>query len=88
MTRWKIEIQNYQFKIEHIPGVENIPADAFSRLIHRHVIKPKILFALHNTRSSYKADKALREGLIQEAMNTPQSLLPSQSFLGSSLRRL
>jgi hypothetical protein len=33
VTRWKIEIQNYNFRIEHIPGVENIPADVFSRLI-------------------------------------------------------
>jgi hypothetical protein len=33
VTRWKIEIQNYNFRIEHIPGVENIPADMLSRLI-------------------------------------------------------
>jgi hypothetical protein len=36
VTRWKIEIQNYNFRIEHIPGVENIPADVFSRLIKSH----------------------------------------------------
>jgi hypothetical protein len=36
MTRWKITIQNYNFRIEYIPGVDNIPADAFSRLIKPH----------------------------------------------------
>jgi hypothetical protein len=36
VTRWKIEIQNYNFRIEHIPGAENIPANVFSRLIKPH----------------------------------------------------
>jgi predicted secreted hydrolase len=26
VTQWKIEIQKYNFRIEHTPGVENIPA--------------------------------------------------------------
>jgi hypothetical protein len=26
VTRWKIELQNYDFKIEHIAGVDNIVA--------------------------------------------------------------
>ena len=67
VTRWKIEIQNYQFKIEHIPGVDNIPADAFSRLIPRHVYKPKVLFALTNKRT-HKGDKKIRKDLINEAL--------------------
>jgi hypothetical protein len=35
VKRWKIAIQHYDFKTLHIPGVENIEADAFSRLIKR-----------------------------------------------------
>ena len=46
VTRWKIEIQNYNFHIEHIPGVDNIPADAFSRLVEPHVGKTVQLNAL------------------------------------------
>ena len=32
VRRWKMLIQEYDFVIEHIPGVRNIVADAFSRL--------------------------------------------------------
>lgn len=32
VRRWKIAIQEYDFDIEHIKGVENIAADVFSRL--------------------------------------------------------
>jgi hypothetical protein len=31
--RWKIQIQKYNFQIEHIPGKLNIVADGFSRLV-------------------------------------------------------
>jgi hypothetical protein len=34
VQRWKNEIQQYDFDIEHIDGIRNIPADAFSRLIN------------------------------------------------------
>ena len=33
IKRWKIAIQHYDFQVLHIPGVDNIEADAFSRLI-------------------------------------------------------
>lgn len=32
VKRWKLAIQEYDFDIEHIAGVDNIAADAFSRL--------------------------------------------------------
>jgi hypothetical protein len=35
VRRWKLAIQEYNFDIEHIPGEENIAADAFSRLCLR-----------------------------------------------------
>ena len=31
--RWKLAIQRYDFTIEHIPGANNVVADAFSRLV-------------------------------------------------------
>jgi len=33
VIRWKIAVQEYDFDIEHIPGVDNIVADGLSRLI-------------------------------------------------------
>ncbi len=33
MKRWKLAIQGFDFKVEHIRGVDNIEADAFSRLV-------------------------------------------------------
>jgi hypothetical protein len=33
VRRWKLTLQEYDFSIEHIPGKENIVADAFSRLL-------------------------------------------------------
>lgn len=32
VLRWKLAIQEYNFRVEHIPGEENIVADALSRL--------------------------------------------------------
>ena len=34
VLRWKIAIQKYDFKVTHIPGKDNIVANAFSRLIN------------------------------------------------------
>ena len=70
VTRWKVEIQNYQFKIEHIPGVENIPADAFSRLITpslKKVYHPQVLLSLHHKRT-WSQDKKEMKRLIDEVL--------------------
>ena len=34
VKRWKLAIQHFDFDIVHIKGVDNIEADAFSRLVH------------------------------------------------------
>ena len=31
VQRWKLAIQHFDFKVEHIPGIENVEADCFSR---------------------------------------------------------
>jgi hypothetical protein len=62
VRRWKITLQEYDFSLEHIPGKENIVADAFSRLlpITTEVLcilkglkipddKYKLLATVHNT---------------------------------------
>jgi len=37
VMRWKLDLMEYDFDIEHIPGVKNEVADCFSRLLsHRH----------------------------------------------------
>jgi len=33
VTRWRMEMQDYDFELEHIPGRDNIVADAFSRML-------------------------------------------------------
>ena len=35
VLNWKLSIQQFNFFIEHIKGVDNIPADVFSRLVPR-----------------------------------------------------
>jgi transposase InsO family protein len=35
VLNWKLAIQHYNCHIEHIKGVDNIPADTFSRLVQR-----------------------------------------------------
>ena len=35
VLNWKLSIQHFNFFIEHIKGVDNIPADVFSRLVPR-----------------------------------------------------
>ena len=34
VMRWKLAIQHFDFCVQHIKGVDNIEADAFSRLVH------------------------------------------------------
>jgi hypothetical protein len=36
IKRWKIALQEFNFDIEHVPGKDNIVADAFSRLCLTH----------------------------------------------------
>ena len=46
VKRWKSAIQEYDFDIEHIPGVDNIAADAFSRLLTVDVNNAEVLSLL------------------------------------------
>jgi hypothetical protein len=34
VQRWRTSLMEYNFTVEHIPGIKNVAADAFSRLIH------------------------------------------------------
>ena len=36
VTRWRMEMQDYAFSLEHIPGRNNIVADAFSRMLETY----------------------------------------------------
>ena len=36
IKRWKLALQEFNFDIEHVPGKDNIIADAFSRLCAMH----------------------------------------------------
>jgi len=38
VVRWKCAVQEFDFDVEHIEGVQNSCADAFSRLIGEEVI--------------------------------------------------
>jgi hypothetical protein len=52
VTRWKILIQEYDYEIEHISGVNNSVADAFSRLCNKHEetsITPESILAADET---------------------------------------
>jgi hypothetical protein len=39
VINWKLEIQHFDFKVEHISGVKNEVADAFSRLVEDNTIR-------------------------------------------------
>jgi hypothetical protein len=64
VTRWKIEIQNYNFRIEHIPGVENISADVFSRLIKPYEARTVLLNVL-TRRGRGGGNKVGQKGLTE-----------------------
>jgi hypothetical protein len=88
VTRWKLEIQNYNFFIDHIPGVDNIPADAFSRLVKPHVSKVSALNVITeeeavpvqpgSAEEHGAADIALRSALEVDLMDTEQGGVPVQ----------
>ena len=41
IERWKVRIQELDFQVEHIPGKDNIVADAFSRLVPNNMVHDK-----------------------------------------------
>jgi hypothetical protein len=71
------ELQSF---IDHIPGVENIPADAFLRLVRPHVSKTSALkviteeemvpVQLRSVKKHGAADIALRSALEEGPMDT------------------
>ena len=46
--RWRMELSCYSFSIEHRPGVQNVPADTFSRNICSGTVANQ-LYLLHNS---------------------------------------
>ncbi len=36
VRRWKFTLQEFDFRYAHIPGADNVVADAFSRLVEHH----------------------------------------------------
>jgi hypothetical protein len=73
LTRWKIEIQNYNFRIEHIPGVDNIPADVFSRLIKPYEARTVLLNVLK--RSGRGEGNDVRQGRPTEGSGAITTIL-------------
>ena len=37
VQRWKLHCQEFDFKVEHIPGVDNVEADGFLRIMQPQV---------------------------------------------------
>lgn len=74
--RWSLLLQEYQFKIRHIPGVTNITADALSRINENQTVKPNtFLVAVNKFRNL--------EGLYSE-----QEVRESQNRLGNIKEKL
>ena len=51
--RWSLLLQEYTFKIKHIPGKTNITADSLSRMGEKEVIKPNTYLIALNQFSKY-----------------------------------
>ena len=49
IQRWRMELSCYSYDIEHKPGVENIPADTFSRNICAGISNTHQLYTLHES---------------------------------------
>jgi hypothetical protein len=65
VRRWKMLIQEYDFMIEHIPGVNNIVADAFSRLCPEPVeqVNPGEE-AIHTEYAAFLEEMALDDAVL------------------------
>ena len=47
--RWRMELSCYSFDIEHTPGVQNIPADTFSRSTCSGTVNTNKLYHVHDS---------------------------------------
>ena len=48
VTRWAQAIQDFDMEIEHIPGIENIVADALSRAVSREELSPELILSVED----------------------------------------
>jgi len=60
VRRWKLAIQEYNFDIEHIPGEDNIAADAFSRLCDRTMTTPEFNLKVNEAPLSEVVKRSIR----------------------------
>ena len=83
ILRWKLAIQEYDFDLEYVPGIQNPVADAFSRLcvlteeiilsedfkIPQHIYKK--LSNVHNSSVGHFGEKITYERLIDQGLSYP-----------------
>jgi hypothetical protein len=66
VINWKLEIQHFDFQIEHIAGIKNEVADAFSRLVEDHSVKSTNIAYGLSTLHIRKRGKRKVEVLLRE----------------------
>jgi hypothetical protein len=86
LVRWKLRLQEFDFKIVHIPGKTNIIADCISRLCAMSEEKLKnneILAAYHNAYIGHHGSNATVKMLQSEGHNWEDMKTDVQNFIAA-----
>ncbi len=64
VTRWKLAVQDFDFELNHIPGVENVVADPLSRLCTTHDQQILAVIELKVPTDKYKVISAAHNSMV------------------------
>jgi len=63
VLRWKLAIQEYNFDAAHVPGLQNVVADSFSRLVEAKKVPLADVLALRRRKGGGKSTDSVLEDL-------------------------
>ena len=63
VLRWKLAIQEYNFDAAHVPGLQNVVADSFSRLVEAKKVPLADVLALRKRKGGGKSTDSVLEDL-------------------------
>ena len=84
IQRWQMKLQEYQFKIEHIPGSKNIVADSLSRLCaSQEVASKELIERFHGPVVGHHGANKTKSFMLEAGIQWPNMIKDIQDYVKS-----